>query len=237
MENQEASKIIGDFFDRQWDLYQRAIGADILGHKEMFSLLDSFLTSRFADRPFRFADLGCGDASAVLNTLRTKNVAHYIGVDAAEDLIEKAEEILRPLHCEKTLICENMQTMIGRLPRPIDAIFCSYSLHHLQQADKTKFIQDCYEALNSPGYFILVDGVAMDQETREQWLDRLENRFRTMVPDFTPADTAEIMQHPRTYDYPETIAQFRSIAGKSPWSSFDVLLERDNFLAFMVYSK
>jgi SAM-dependent methyltransferase len=231
------SQIIGDFFDRQWNLYQRAIQANILCHDEMFRTLDSFLTSHFGYRPFRFADLGCGDASAVLNTLRNKAVAHYIGVDAAEDLIAKASHTLQPLPCEKTLICGNMETVLNDLPGPVDVIFCSYSLHHLRQAEKKRFINGCYEALNTPGYFILVDGVAMDHETREQWLERLEERFRTMVPDFTAEDTAQMMQHPREFDHPETIATFRTIANQSPWISFDVLLERDDFLAFLVFSK
>src|SRR5687768_2334589 len=101
------SKVIGDLFDRQWSLYQRAIRANILCHDEMFAMLSSFLASHFHDRPFRFADLGCGDATAVLKTLRNTSIAHYIGVDAAEELIGKASLTLQPLRCEKTLICGN----------------------------------------------------------------------------------------------------------------------------------
>src|SRR5687768_6491699 len=179
------SKVIGDLFDRQWSLYQRAIRSNILCHDEMFATLDSFLSKHFRDRLFCFADLGCGDASAVLNTLRNTSIAHYIGVDAAEDLIAKASLTLQSLRCEKTLICGNMETAIKDIPVPVDVIFCSYSLHHLRQEEKTRFINDCNKTLNTPGYFILVDGVAMDQESREQWLERLEQRFRTMVPDFT----------------------------------------------------
>jgi len=65
---------------------------------------------------------------------------------------------------------------------------------------KITFIQNCHQRLNTPGYFILVDGVAMEQETRDQWLQRL-------------------------------------IAGQSPWHSFEVLFEQDDFLAFMVFVK
>ena len=236
-QNKDVARIVGDFFDRQWNLYQRAIRANILCHDVMYASLDSFLNKHFADRPFRFADFGCGDSSAVLSTLQNRAVQHYIGVDAAADLIEKAQNTLKSLPCEKSLFCEDMQTAIDKIPPQVDLIFCSYSLHHLQRNDKSAFIRKCYERLTTPGYFILVDGVAMDGETREQWLGRLEERFRTIVPDFTDEDTAEIMQHPRKYDHPETIAQFRTIAQLSPWRSFDVLLERDNFLAFMVYSK
>jgi SAM-dependent methyltransferase len=236
MERPDAS-LIGEIFDRQWSLYQRAIRANILCHREMFATLDAFLSQHFSDRPFRFADLGCGDSSAVLNTLRHKPITHYIGVDLAEDLIAKSALTLQALPCEKTFLNENMETAITHLSASVDVILCAFSSHHLTQDAKAQFIRNCYEALHSPGYLILMDGVATDQETREEWLGRLENRFRTMVPDFTPADVAEIMQHPRDYDYPETIARFRSFAQHSPWRSFDVLFEQDNFLAFLLFTK
>ena len=227
---------VAAFFDKQWDLYQRAIRAGVLCHSEMFATLNQFLRSRFANQPFRFVDFGCGDGSAVLDTLVATPVRHYIGVDAASNVIVNAEKTLESLKCEKTLICQDMFTAIHDIPRPADVIFCSYSLHHLTLQQKTDFIQDCYDSLSSPGYFVLVDGVSMEQESREEWLDRLDQRF-VDIAHFNEEERSQIMKHPRELDFPESMATFRNISQKSPWRNFEVLFERDDFLAFMVFTK
>jgi ubiquinone/menaquinone biosynthesis C-methylase UbiE len=231
------SKTVGAFFDDKWALYQKAIRGNVLCHEEMFGTLDRFLTEAFGQRAFSFADFGCGDSSAVLDVLRNKNLNHYIGVDAASDLIRRAEETLEPLQCKKTLLCEDMASAIDSIEFTSDVIFCSYSLHHLPPGQKSAFINNCYNRLNIPGYFIMIDGVRTEGETRDEWLQRLEHRFLTLVPGFTAEDTAEIMQHPRASDHPETISTFRTIAQHSPWRSFEIQFERDDFLAFLLFSK
>jgi len=234
---QSDSKAIGTFFEDKWHLYQRAIRSNVLCHGEMFETLDHLLAECFGNTPFRFADFGCGDSSAVLDVLRTKPIEHYVGVDAAPELIAAASETLNPLNCQKTLLCQDMVTAINDLTFNVDVIFCSYSLHHLTFDQKGKFIEQCYERLNRRGYFILVDGVLAENETRNHWLERLDRRFADNVPDFTWEDKEQIMQHPRKSDHPETIATFRKFSERSPWRSFEVLVERDDFLAFMLFSK
>jgi SAM-dependent methyltransferase len=231
------SESIGLFFDRKWHLYQQVIGCNVLCHSEMFATLDHLLDERFGTTPLRFVDFGCGDGSAVLDTLKNRSVSHYIGVDAAPELLTNAERILAPLNCKKTLICKDISRAVQDLASPVDVIFCSYVLHHLLFDQKVKFIEDCYKKLNSPGYLIVVDGVAMDDEPRDHWLERLDRRIRENVPDLSAEDRAEIMKHPRDADHPETITTFRRIAEQSNWKNFEVLLERDQFLAFLVFSK
>jgi len=235
--NTNNPEAIGVFFEDKWHLYQRVIRGNVLCHGEMFATLDHLLTERFGNRPFSFVDFGCGDGSAVLDTLINKPISHYTGVDAAPDLIAAAAGKLAPLDCKKALICQDIATAVSDLAVPVDVIFCSYVLHHLLLDEKIKFIENCHQRLNTPGYLILVDGVAMEQETRDQWLERLDRRILEKVPDFTNEDRAQIMKHPREADFPETIAMFRRIAEQSPWRSFEVLFERDDFLAFMVFEK
>jgi SAM-dependent methyltransferase len=231
------SNPVGTFFGDKWALYQRAIRKNVLCHGEMFGILDRLLKEQFRDRAFRFGDFGCGDASAALNVLSNKRVAHYTGVDASFDLITAADQTLASLECEKTLLCRDMANAMEELSGPYDAVLCSYSLHHLLQPQKAKFIERCYGKLNSPGFFILIDGFAKEDETRDEWLNRLEQRFYDNVPDFTADDVAQMMVHPRKWDYPETISTFRRIAGASPWRNFEVLAYRDEFLAFLLFTK
>jgi SAM-dependent methyltransferase len=235
--NPNSSKDIAAFFQDKWPIYQRLIRGNVLCHREMLATLDEFLSDRFSKNPFSFADLGCGDGSAVVETLQNKTVAHYTGVDASADLIATASKILSPLNCEKVLICQDMATAIGDLPVPVDVVYCSYALHHLLLDQKIKFIGDCYKKLSTPGYLIVVDGVAREHESREQWLSRLDLRILENVPSLTSEDRAIIMEHPRESDFPETIATFRGIAQQTFWREFEVLFERDDFLAFMVFAK
>jgi len=234
--NTDPVKAIGDFFGRDWELVQRIIRAGVLSHNEMFGELDRVLTEFFPTVAFSFADFGCGDGTAVLSTLQTKKLKHYTGVDAASELITAAKNALTPLHCEKTLICQDMATAIDDL-KPVDVIFCSYSLHHLKQDQKARFIDTAYHRLNTPGYLIIVDGVSSEGETRDQWLQRLDQRIQMKAPGVSDQDRARIMEHPHAYDYPETISAFRRWGNASPWSSFKTVVERDDFLAFMIFSK
>jgi predicted SAM-dependent methyltransferase len=151
-------------------------------------------------------------------------------------VIAGAENTLQRLDCKKTLICKDMIDSLSEIPSPVDVIFCSYSLHHLTLDQKSNFIGSCFGLLASPGYFILVDGVKSDDETREQWLKRLDRRF-VDIARFNETERAEIMKHPTHYDYPETIQTFRTIAQNSAWRNFEVLFEKDDFLAFMVFTK
>jgi len=234
MSNESGS--VSAFFDKQWDLYKRAVGNGVLCHAEMFATLDRFLAETFGNRPFSFVDFGCGDGSAVLPTLKTKSLHHYIGVDAASEVIAGAENTLKLLDCQKTLIGKDMASAVHDLQSPVDVMFCSYSLHHLLLDQKINFIGNCFEHLASPGYFILVDGVKSELETREQWLKRLDSRF-VDIARFNDEDRAEIMKHPQEFDFPETISTFRSISQTFPWRKFEVLFEKDDFLAFMVFTK
>ena len=234
--NNEHSVSVSSFFDQQWSLYQRAIGSGVLCHKEMFATLDHFLTDRFGDHPFIFVDFGCGDGSAVLPALQSKRLVHYIGIDAASEVIAGAGNALKLLDCEKTLICKDMAAAVNDLRSPVDVMFCSYSMHHLLLDQKINFIGNCFERLASPGYLILVDGVRSEEETREQWLKRLDSRF-VDIARFNDEDRAEIMKHPQEFDFPETISTFRSISQTFPWRKFEILFEKDDFLAFMVFTK
>jgi len=135
-----SSEKIGLFFEDKWHLYQQVIRGNVLCHGEMFATLDRLLAERFSNRLFRFVDFGCGDGSAVLETLRNKPITHYTGVDAAPDLIAAAAQKLAPLNCQKTLICQDMATAVTDLAVPVDVIFCSYSVHHLLLDQKVKFV-------------------------------------------------------------------------------------------------
>ncbi len=226
---------VSEYFNKNWELYQQSVESNLLYHHEMFSALDKFLSDHFKSTPFSLADLGCGDGSAVKNTLINKSLSHYIGVDSASDLIASAPDIMVELNCEKRFLCENMATAIKNL-EPINVILSSYALHHLNYAEKVAFIHDCYEKITHHGHLLLIDVVLGNLQQREEWLDNLQQRMTETFPHLSSVEIEHRLKHPRNDDFPESIDTYRSIAKMQQWQKFKVLIDKES-CAFMVFSK
>lgn len=236
----EDLKHVGDYFNTSWSECQKSVKADILSHNKMFGTLDQFLKSYFADRanrPCVLADLGCGDGSAIRDTLLDKPISKYIGVDMAESLLAEADKILADLKGSKAFICEDMQDAIVDIKGPLDIIFSSYALHYLRSKKKVEFIAHCREKLGDGGHFILVDTILGPTLTREEWLSLLEDRFRKRATKMTEEQIQKRLQHPRETNFPENIETYRRIAEEQHWKSFEVLVNVDDLFAFMVFSR
>lgn len=224
------------YFNENWQRYQSTVKNNTLYHREMLSALQQFLSIHIGNRAFSFVDVGCGDSSTVAPILSGKNIIKYIGIDAAEDVLNMASISLAHLECEKEFIADNMTTAIPRLSSPVDIIFTSYAVHHLSLQDKINFIESCKQQLNQNGFLLMIDGILKDNQTRDEWLDALKERMETTVLDITSDEIAFRMQHPRVDDFPESIETFSKIALQQSWTSFHVIVDKGIF-AFMVFAK
>lgn len=233
-QNMNNSKRVGNYFDANWSRYLQNVRNNALYHTEMFATLDTFLKQQAKD--ITLADLGSGDSSAIVEVLKNNTIKCYIGVDTAPGILEQAKNILADVTCKKQFMCEDMANAVNKLPVPIEIIFTSYALHHLSYADKVKFIQDCQNKLTPGGYFIMVDGVLAPNQTRDEWLDGLQNRLHDASPNLTTEELDHLMEHPRQDDFPESIATFREIAKQQNWKQFDVWVDKEMY-AFMVFGK
>lgn len=224
------------YFNENWQRYQSTVQSNTLYHREMFSALEQFLSVNIGTRTFTFVDVGCGDSSTVSPILANQSITKYIGIDAAEDVLKMASHSLAYLECEKELIADNMTTAISRLISPVDIIFTSYAVHHLSLLDKFNFIESCKQKLNHNGFLLMVDGVLKENQTRDEWLNTLQERMETTIPDITTEEVTFRMQHPRVDDFPESIETFSNIAKQQAWKSFEVIVNKGIF-AFMVFTK
>jgi hypothetical protein len=68
------------FFQQQWQLYCKVVANNYLFHREAYAWLHTILVNE-VDRPFRFLDIACGDASATVDALKETRIAHYRGID------------------------------------------------------------------------------------------------------------------------------------------------------------
>lgn len=223
------------YFNDHWQKYQATVQSNTLYHREMMSTLDSFINNNIGNKPFSMVDAGCGDCSMLAPVIRDKMLNRYIGIDGAQDVLQLAAQALVDLNCEKQFICDNMQNAIATIPANNDIIFTSYAVHHLSHEQKSEFIQHCHHKLNSGGYFIMVDGVLKENQTRDEWLDELENRVQ-LTQSLSPEELKMRMQHPRQDDFPEAISTFREIAKTQHWQQFEVLFQKEIY-AFMIFKK
>lgn len=223
------------YFNDHWKKYQQTVTSNTLYHHEMMSTLDSFIHNNIGSKPFSMVDAGCGDCSMLAPVIRKTTINHYIGIDGAKDVLQLAAQQLADMNCDKQFICDNMQNAIANIPANIDIIFTSYAVHHLSHEQKYEFIQHCQNKLNSNGYFIMIDGVLNENQTRDEWLDELENRVKT-TQSLTPEELEMRMAHPRQDDFPESIATFSEIAKAQDWQHFEVLFQKEIY-AFMVFKR
>lgn len=223
------------YFNDNWEKYQNTIKSNTLYHREMATALDTFLNDKMASRDFTFVDVGCGDGSTIIPVLMNKSLKKYIGIDAASDVLKLAETNFNVINAEKEFICDNMIKAIKQLPVSIDVIFTSYAAHHLSHQQKNDFIQTCHNKLNKNGYLIMIDGVLKENQTRDEWLEELENRMKS-TQHLTAEEVALRMQHPRNDDFPEEIATFEVISKTQNWRKFEVVVNMEIY-AFMVFAK
>ena len=224
------------YFNENWQRYQSTVKNNTLYHREMLSALQQFLSANIGTRTFSFVDVGCGDSSTVAPILADQAITKYIGIDAAEDVLKMSSHSLVHLECEKEFIADNMTTAIPRLSSSVDIIFTSYAVHHLSLQDKFNFIESCKQKLNPNGFLLMVDGVLKENQTRDEWLNALQERMETTIPGITSDELAFRMQHPRVDDFPEAIETFSNIAQQQAWKSFQVIVDKGIF-AFMVFTK
>lgn len=227
---------VGAYFNTNWQRYKDSVNKNMLYHLEMYTALNQFLQDHIGERPFSFVDIGCGDGSSIEPVLAEKSIQQYIGIDAAEDILEIAASNLERLNCEKKLILGDMIQAINQLPLPVDIIFSSYAIHHLSSQEKFDFIKACKDKLLPGGYFLMIDVIREENQTRDEWLDAMEARFTLFNPDLPQDDIKSRMIHPRAADYPENILTFETFSRDHEWRSFQILVKK-NMYAFMVFEK
>lgn len=223
------------YFNANWQKYQESIRKDMLCHQEMFDALNHFL-SQHNKQPFILVDVGCGDSSSIYSVLTQHQIKKYIGIDAAPDVLKMSDNNLAAVQCKKEYICEDMVTAVSQLNDPIDVMFTSYAVHHLSPQQKSDFMEDCKAKLAPNGVLLMIDGVLEKGQNRTEWLDKLEDRFKVVIPEMPEEERKSRMEHPRLSDFPDSIQFFKDKAAEQGWKKFEVLVDKGIF-AFMVFYK
>jgi ubiquinone/menaquinone biosynthesis C-methylase UbiE len=223
---QHESLPVEEFFNKQWQIYQKVLKNDYMGHQEIYKILHEFLINHF-QKPFKMLDLGCGDASFTTPALLNTNIASYYGVDLSITALEIAKENLKTIGCDTTLKQDNFSELVPSLlsdkQNKFDVIFISFALHHLNYQQKEEFINHLQKLLTPSGVFILVDIIRQEQEDRNSYIARYLNDVKKSWSLITLEEYSMIEEHISSSDFPETQGIFQEISQKSGFNQMECL--------------
>jgi len=234
--SKEDTEVVRGFF-QGWLRYWKAVDEDYLGHKEVYTLLNSFLKENHP-RPFSLLDCGCGDSSYMVKGLVGTSIAHYIGVDISQNALELSLQNLEGLGFDLELIPGDYAELIKTLTIEPDVIWIGLSLHHLPAEVKGVFLQECRKKLKHGGcHMIFFEPMSREEETREEYQNRwwatCQNDWSAVSDD----DKRSFRDHVFTSDFPESHSVYRRLAREAGFHGADLLMKDSKELYGMLVLK
>ncbi len=219
-----------EYFNDNWQTYQKILQNNYMEHREIYSVLHKFLVSR-SQKPFKLLDLGCGDASLAVPALIDTSIQAYYGIDLAQAAIALAADNLGAISCPKTLVAGDFTAVIPQLinaqQERFDIILASFSLHHLHLEQKDDLIGHLYQLLNREGVLLLIDIVRQEGEDRTTYIERYLKRVRQDWTALTPQEVASVETHIATSDFPETQTMLQQLTLNRGFSRSECLYQNE----------
>jgi SAM-dependent methyltransferase len=188
-------------FQAEWNAYRKVVENNVLFHREAYGHLRRLLIEE-VNRPFRFLDIACGDASASAGALRGTQVTQYRGVDFSAAALELAAATLSDLGCPVILEERDFREALAGRGDLADVIWIGLSLHHLQRPEKLAFLRELRGALAPGGRLMIYEDAGPVGDTRAKWLARWDLQ-RPAWAAFSEAEWNLLRTHVNAADYPE----------------------------------
>jgi hypothetical protein len=202
---------------------------NLMHHNEVYTELHRILMDE-APRPFRFLDIACGDASCTVECLKGTAVASYHGIDLAQPALDLARTFLETIGCPFKLENRNFLDAAADLSESVDVVWIGQSLHHLLLPEKRIVMSMVREILGERGLFLIWEPVRLEGESEVGWYDRFV-RDRPLWSVLSDEDFADIDNHHRTSDHPETDQVWRMLGAEAGFSQVDEIFRAPNNLA------
>jgi ubiquinone/menaquinone biosynthesis C-methylase UbiE len=203
-------------FLNEWQIYRKMVDNNYLHHREAYACLGDILRGE-VDRPFRFLDIACGDASATRTALAGTRVAQYAGIDLSAAALKIAEPTLADLGCPVRLQQGDFTELLPLWSEQADIVWIGLSLHHLRKSAKLDMMKAVRRILSDRGKFLIYENASPDGEDREGWILRYE-RQRMTWGEYTPDESEVMGAHARASDFPETDAGWRELGRDAGFS-------------------
>jgi SAM-dependent methyltransferase len=211
-----------DFFARHWSTYRRVLEHDLMEHRALTAALgeaiDAWLARRGPGAPApHLVDLGCGDLALLPPLLRRLPLASFTGVDLNPAVLPLAAEALGPVPYPCRFLAGDLLAWAEAEPDdpPVDVVISGFAVHHLNEADKRRFLAGCRRRLATGGLLLWADVFRPTAETREAYVARYSERVRGWSPLETDRQE-EVIAHLSQFDFPadrEAIVQEAAAAG------------------------
>jgi 2-polyprenyl-3-methyl-5-hydroxy-6-metoxy-1,4-benzoquinol methylase len=201
---------IQQFFDGQ-DTYAIAMRENYMKHQEIIGLL----TERFGNRKpngLSLLEIGCGDAWVVGQLAQNTPVKKYIGIDLAENSLQRAKMYLQPRIEHVELIQGDYVEKVKTLTEKFDLVLAGYVIHHLQTPDKKAVLGILKDMLTPNGSLLIYDVTMTHTESRAEFNSRTVDYYDLHWTALTSAQLFAIREHITTYDFPESLETWISLA-------------------------
>ncbi len=202
-ESANASDAAMRAFREEWTAYRKLVENNYLSHREVRGLVHRQLTES-AQRPFRFLDLACGDATMTVAALGGTAVSEYHGIDLSAPALEMARKTVAALACKVKLEQQDFVAAIRQRTEPADVVYIGLSLHHLETpAEKRDFMRSVRATLGGGGLFLIFEPASLEGETRTAYLERYEAVVYSQWHALSRSEKDGVWTHIRTFDFPE----------------------------------
>jgi SAM-dependent methyltransferase len=209
---------------KEWQLYSKVVSNNYLYHRQVYARLRDFFLSRMS-RPFALLDLGCGDAGCMARALAGTAIARYVGVDLAKMALDLAAQNLAGLGCEHLLKEEDYYEVVVAGEIQADVIWLGLTFHHLPRPQKAKFLQAARKILPAGGYLLMYEPILLEDEDRDQFLERSGRIRQSSWPAMTPAELERIGDHINNHDFPEKISTLEQMGREQGFSGLTSLFQ------------
>jgi cyclopropane fatty-acyl-phospholipid synthase-like methyltransferase len=180
--------------------------------------IDSWLARRGPGAPApHLVDLGCGDLALLPPLLRRLSLASFTGMDLNPAVLPLAAEALGPVPYPCRFLAGDLLAWAEAEPDdpPVDVVISGFAVHHLNEADKRRFLAGCRCRLATGGLLLWADVFRPTAETREAYVARYSERVRGWSALETDRQE-EVIAHLSQFDFPadrEAILQEAEAAG------------------------
>ncbi len=206
-------------------------------HRDFASQIDFVFQKALSPGvPLHILDCGCGDAFYISQQLQSISLASYTGLDMSEFALSKAKENTNAFDCPVFLKQGYMQELIDREEGKYDIIYCSFSMHHLQDIEKNHFLKRCFDLLSDKGMLIVIDVFRNEGQLREAYIEEYISWIDECWEKISQEDKSLIYEHMRNYDFPTTKSQL--IAWCSDIGLKDIFqFHPDSLNSIIIFSK
>jgi SAM-dependent methyltransferase len=192
-------------FNKNWQLYKKVIDANYMHHALFHRLIGEALRQKGKRCPLRFLDLGCGDASQLIDHLQELDVDTYVGYDLSNTALALAKENLTFMAGKTRFVDGRMEELLAEDENMYDIIHTSFAVHHLDDNMKAAMIRMASEKLSPGGLFIYVDVFRKDGMDRDEYINRYCDHMDMHWPLLSVDEKQSIRNHVTQFDFPSTV--------------------------------